>query len=116
MTGDVTRERFRRTVLAVMDSREGGPEIDQEFKDALLAFGSESDGNIACVEHVKVGAVSRSGVGFSLRNSDIPIADVLNAAEESVIPDFVKEEFPAITQEDWNAVLRLCTLIFILFE
>jgi uncharacterized protein (DUF433 family) len=103
-------------IISVIDEREENPRIDQEFKEALLSFGSATEDNTRCVEHVKVGGSSNSGRGFSLRGSDIAVSDILHTVEGEPIPKVVVERFPGVTQEDWDAVLRLSTLLFILFE
>jgi len=117
MRRTIPRDRFLKALLAVIDAQEEDLDIDEEFGRALLAYGSETEDNVQCVQRVKVGTVpTTSGVGFALRTSNLSVARILNVAEGSPVPDDVLEYYPNITQEDWDAVLRLCTLVFSLCE
>jgi hypothetical protein len=89
---------------------------DRAFVRALLQFGSETDDNKQCVDRIGLQRINHpdgtARVGFALRHSGIPVADVFNAAEGSPLPALLAETFPDVTQDDWDAVLRLATLIF----
>ncbi|EWM12047.1 hypothetical protein [Kutzneria sp. 744] len=120
MTDVTARDRFLQSlVLARGDADQVGTR-DREFVRALLDFGSETDGNTECVERVGLAVLPQlhgSGpAGFALRHSRIAVADVLNAAEGAPVPDQVTAEFPDVTQEDWDAVLQLATLILVAFQ
>jgi hypothetical protein len=116
MSEGAARARFRQAIQAVVESRDNAARLDEEFKESLLDFGSETEDNLSCVERVKIGPLQRSGAGFALRASNLSIADVIHMAEGSPIPQEVVDYFPGISQEDWDAVLRLCTLFFTMAE
>lgn len=120
MTEDTTRDRFLRSLVLTRSDTDQIDTRDREFVRALLDFGSETDDNTECVERIGLAVLPElhgSGpAGFALRHSRIPVADVLNAAEGSPIPDQVTAEFPEVTQEDWDAILRLATLVLVAFQ
>ncbi len=117
---EALRQEFLRTVMAPAGAGQEVADRDFAFVRALLAFGSETDDNRRCVERIGVRAIPqpdgsvRSAV--ALRGSGTPVADVLNAAEGTPLPAQLAEDFPAVTQEDWDAVLRLATLVFVAAE
>ncbi|QUQ68699.1 hypothetical protein [Kutzneria sp. CA-103260] len=120
MTEDTARDRFLRSLVLARRDTDQIDTRDREFVRAVLDFGSDTDDNTECVERVGPALLPQlhgSGpAGFTLRHSRIPVADVLNAAEGTPVPDHVTAEFPEVTQEDWNAILRLATLAFVAFQ
>jgi hypothetical protein len=107
-------------VVAPAGAGQEAADRDHDLVRALLAFGSLTDDNRRCVERIGVRAIpQRDGSvrsGIALRSGGTPIADVLNAAEGMPLPAQLAEDFPAVTQEDWDAVLRLATLVFVAAE
>ncbi len=120
MTEDTARDRFLRSLVLARGDIDQVDTRDREFVRALLDFGSETEDNTECVERVGLARLVQqygSGqAGFGLRRSRTSLADVLNTAEGSPVPDQVTDAFPEITQEDWDAVLRLATMVFAAFE
>jgi len=117
---EALRQEFLRTVVAPAGAGEDVADRDRDFVRALLAFGSETEDNRRCLERIGVRAIpQRDGTvrsGVALRNGGTPVADVLNAVEGTPLPAQLAEDFPAVTQEDWDAVLRLATLVFVAAE
>ncbi|MBW3635841.1 MAG: hypothetical protein KY445_05160, partial [Armatimonadetes bacterium] len=75
----MNEQRFLTALLDLSASKHKGVFIlDKEFKEALLAFGSETEDNLSCVEEIEYGeltdghSVSR---GFILKRSGIPLSD-----------------------------------------
>ena len=120
MTEGTARDRFLRSLVLARSDTNQVDTRDREFVRTLLDFGSETDDNTECVQRVGLGVLSQlygSGpAGFALRHSRIPVADVLNAAEGAPVPDQVTAEFPEVMQEDWDAILRLATLVLVAFQ
>ena len=120
MTEDTARDRFLRSLVLARSDIDQIDTRDREFVRALLDFGSETDDNTECVERVGLAMLPElhgSGpAGVALLHSRIPVADVLNSAEGSPVPDQVTAEFPEVTQEDWDAILRLATLVLVAFQ
>ena len=113
-------ERFLAALTAVTREPGTAGPLDATFVRSLLDFGSETDDNVQCVERVGIRELVRPGakrrVGLALRHADIPLADIVNAAEGSELPQSVAESFPSVTQEDWDCALRLATLILTALE
>jgi hypothetical protein len=120
MTEDSPGTSFLRAItFALGDDRDVG-ELDTAFVRTLLQFGSETEDNARCVELLGITRLrqphGRDAVGFGLRGKAVPISDVVNSAEGSPVPDSVVKDFPNVTQDDWDAVLRLTTLVLIALE
>lgn len=103
------RDAFINELLALAHGKTG----DSAFKRALLDFGSETPDNLNCAEQLELDP-SRSAL--VLRKHGIPISDLLNVAEDSDVPPSVREAFPLVTQAEWDAAMRLVTLILIALE
>jgi hypothetical protein len=93
-----------------------------EIRRALLAFGSETPDNLACAAHVDFGASveRRHGperkLGLLLAGTNVLLSDILHVAEDAAIPQPVRGAFPDLTQEAWDAVGRVVTLILLSLE
>ena len=91
----------------------------EELRRRLLDFGSETEDNLACARRVAMAAdalpgtgPSRGGLAVTVGETGVQVADVLNVAEGCPLPAQVAEYFPEFSQDDWDAVLRLATLLF----
>jgi hypothetical protein len=94
--------------------------LEAELASTWLAYGSETEDNMSAVARVGVRSVPMFGdriiVGPTLKEPAVLVSDVLNRAEEADIPEAVREGFPELSQADWQAVMRLATLILTAFE
>lgn len=94
----------------------------RKLRAAVLALGSATDDNLNCVEHIEVGSVRRlfggplRNRGLKVRGKPIMISDVIHTLEDSRMPAVVRHAFPALTSKEWDACLRLVTLILISLE
>lgn len=100
----------------------------EALRRALLDYGSETEDNLAAAQRLALevdttphdaspaGVPGLAGlaaaVGSGADGARVQVADVLNAAEGCPVPEQVAEALPELTQEDWDAVLRLATLLF----
>lgn len=95
-------------------------ELTSRFRSALLLFGSESDDNRDCAAKIEVGMIlnkfSPPRIGVRLRGSTKSVTNVLWHAEGCPIPLQLVESFPELSQQQWDACLRLATLVFSAFE
>ena len=94
-------------------------EMSQRFRDALMMFGSESDDNKHCAEHLEYGIIRGNGrTSFGLRLCDAPysITSVLWNAEGCPIPTQLADALPELSQNQWDACIRLATLVLTAFE
>ncbi|WP_073485694.1 hypothetical protein [Streptoalloteichus hindustanus] len=121
MTVPSAKESFITSLTAI--SRQVGSrveDLDSAFVRSLLDYGSQTEDNQSCVERIGVcEEVSRDGSRvrrLGLRSIGVPAADLLNAAEGVEVPESVRAEFPDVGQADWDAALRLATLVLTALE
>lgn len=53
--------------------------------------------------------------GFRLKDKNIRIADIINILEEIPIPTKILNQFPDMRQSEWEALMRLATMILLAF-
>lgn len=116
-----SRKQFLSTLLTIADLPQATIlALESEFAATLLAFGSETEDNLALVDRIGIRETPYYDygriIGLALKSNDTPVSDVLNFAEGSRIPEGVHQRFPELEQEDWDAVLRLATLVFSALE
>ncbi len=116
---------FADKLCAILHATDGSslPELSRDLMQEFLRFGSETPDNVNCFEHVEYGIVQRpsfgeteKGCGLKLKGKNILLADILNMAEDLDLPDDIKEYFPDLTDREWQAVMRMATMILIAFE
>jgi hypothetical protein len=114
------QRRFLWALQAIREYPDGElAALDSELKAALLSYGSHTEDNVAAtqrlgIHHVRDG--HRGGVvGLALESGPL-LSHVLNLAEGSEIPKEVQQECPQVRQADWDAILRLATLIMTALE
>ncbi len=117
----MNEEVFLKELFEMRSAKhENAPLINERFKQAVLSFGSETEDNLSCIEKVGYGfsrnIYNNSVRGLMFRDSEIPLSEVFNYAEVSVVPDCVKQEFPELSDQEWQAALRLFVLILIAIE
>lgn len=84
-----------------------------DLRRRLLEFGSATPDNLAAAERAEVGADRQAdGAARVLVGGATPVADVLDAAGDSPVPDAVRYWCPELSQEDWEAAMRIATLVF----
>lgn len=112
-----------RALLQAQDADRptGTEEATRALREELLRTGSSTPDNLSAATQVEYGEVagepgSPRTAGLKLSGTDILLADVLNAAEGSATPPEVRESFPELTQEQWDAVLRWTTMLMISLE
>lgn len=120
MSTHASGERFLAALVAVAGEPGSADQLDAAFVRSLLDFGSETDDNTRSTARVGVrelvGPGGKRRLGLALRHGDIPLADIVNAAEGSALPPSIAEDYPSVSQEDWDAILRLTTLILAAIE
>lgn len=89
----------------------------------FLRFASETPDNVNCYNHIEYGVVQKSDddytiktTGLKIRGKDILVADVLNHFEGLDVPETVRNRFPDLTGNEWNAITRIATMLMITFE
>lgn len=87
-----------------------------ELKKSFLEFGLETEDNVESIRHIEFGNIGNN-FGIKIKDKDVFISDIINAVEDiEDIPEEVKEYYPDLTDEEWQASTRLSTLILVLFE
>ena len=117
-----TRKAFLRSLVRIAGET-GKPQstsgATKAFRRALLDFGSETDDNQACAAEIGVSTVrdgDQQATGLALRRKGRLVSQILNDAEGMPVPAAVRRRHADITQREWDAVLRLATLVFISLE
>jgi hypothetical protein len=117
-----TRRAFLRSLVRIAGKSgkpASVPAATKAFRSALLDFGSETDDNQASAMEISVSTV-RDGdervIGLALRRQGKLVSQILNDAEGTPAPATVRRRHAGITQREWDAVVRLATLVFISLE
>lgn len=110
------RVRFVDSVRAAATSTDSArQEQERELRAALLEFGSDTEDNVACADSLmiarKLEPGGRSVTGLAIKGKEVLIADILNFAEGCEIPRELREQYPELAQGDWDAAMRLATLV-----
>lgn len=120
MPEDSPRASFLGAITFALRDYRYVDELDRVFVRTLLQFGSETEDNTRCIERLGITRIRHShggdAVGFGIRGEVVSVVDILNSAEGGPLPDLVANEFPSVTQDDWDAVLRLAALVLTALE
>ncbi len=96
--------------------------LTSRFREALLRFGSDSDDNRACAEHLAIGIIGKGGdegtrrVAPYVRELGRAVTEVLWSAEGCAIPEELATAIPDLRPAQWDACLRVATLALLAFE
>ena len=110
-----THKALLDTLRRLAEGNDNNEHLTKSLHDALLSFGSETPDNSSCVNRIEVGSVGNNR-GLKLRNQNILLSELAYELENTPMPEKVKEAFPNIIEEDWDAFMRLTTLLYITFE
>jgi hypothetical protein len=119
---EATKARLREALISIPQglSPDDSQAVTRTLRQAFLDFGSETDDNVAAVDKIAVGhfkeSAGRDGWGLRLATSVLPLSTIINSAEGSPVPDQVRAAHPEVTQDEWDAVLRVACLAFLSFE
>ncbi|NJL54769.1 hypothetical protein HC928_05915 [bacterium] len=123
---NVSREHFARKLTSVFDRFEDREFDVENYSDiimrAFLAFGSETPDNENCVRQLEYKQTEqddnpyRRYYGFTLKQSNIPVHFLLNKLEGMPVPASIKDAYPDLSQEEWDAALRMATMIVAAFS
>lgn len=95
--------------------------FNSQLKTAFLANFSETPDNVQTAGVLKIGHVDSGNEsqnqGLVFGGGDQLISDILwTAFGESRIPASVKEQYPDLSDEAWNQVLRIAQIAVMAFE
>jgi hypothetical protein len=102
-------------------SQKSRKNFDQKIRTLFLECYSETEENLNAFHCLKYGkSPNRYGpsvLGFKVKESDILISDILNAVEDMKdIPSEIKESFPNLTYAQWDAAMRITTVLLLRLE
>lgn len=90
------------------------------FQRALLDHGSETPDNLDATKRIDVGPLEVDRLshlqGFRIATTGDSVTSILNRIEGSAMPDDLQEAFPNLSQEDYDAALRVAVLCLTAFE
>lgn len=100
-------------------AREQSPaSLTVELQQALLDFGTSSRDNLKCADNLVVGlspsGYGRTSLGVLTKQSRVPVGHLMNVLEDLPMPPEIRNKFPDLTQTEWEACLRLQTLLSLL--
>jgi hypothetical protein len=120
-----SRNNFRKTLCSLAQHSPSKAEItnmSKQVMQAFLDFGSETPDNLDCFQNLEYGLAtndshtSRKTVGLKLKGADVLISDVMHMIESMEIPAEVKEDFPDLTTEQWDAITRMTVMMLFSLE
>ncbi len=95
---------------------------NRSLRENFLKIVPETEDNLHCLNHVEYGdIIDRKSneliLGLKLKQKNLLVSEVLNALEDmEEPPEEVKDYFPEITNDEWQAITRLITVIMFSFE
>lgn len=109
-----THGLFWQALNAVASGREDAEALTAQFREALLALGSETPDNLNCAERIGIGIANReTGPEFGPTLRGYPLAEIAHVLEDEPMPQGLRTAFPHLTDRDWDAFGRLTTLLYI---
>ncbi|MEE6268188.1 hypothetical protein V2E29_21435 [Streptomyces diastatochromogenes] len=115
----VARERFCLALAAISERPDlHQDELTAQLRTALLNFASETPDNKEAAQRIAVlhSGEPRQGPRLCLSRSGVAFAEVVLSADGSPVPSCLREEFPDLTQDEWNAVIQVTGLTLMAFE
>jgi len=106
-------------VTMLLEVLEKGGDVD--LRAAVGRSASESEGNVRAAElleigHVHVPETGIERIGLKIRNKPYLLSEVAYAVENSDLPDYVGEQLPDLSQDEWAAAMRMVVLILLELE
>lgn len=118
---NINREHFARRLLVLYD-RLDDPDFNianysHVVMQAFLEFGSATPDNQAAYDLIEFGTAENSdnpyvvSFGFKLKDKAIFVTDLLNELESLPMPESIKEKYVDLTEDEWQALMRVATMI-----
>ncbi|MCW7989487.1 hypothetical protein XF35_30670 [Streptomyces platensis subsp. clarensis] len=115
----VAREQFCQALAAISERADlHQDELTTQLRTALLNFASETPDNKDAAQRIAVlhTGEPRQAPRLCLSRSGLAFAKVVLSAGGCPVPSCVLEEFPDLTQDEWNAVIHVTGLTLLAFE
>ena len=110
----VVLQALLRWVCDKVEGDQACPSLD-EVRESLIHFGSETDDNLRALGALKA-LKSDRGCGLTVDGVGISLADLINRMEGIAVPAEISDSVPGLTQERWEASLRIITLLLVALE
>ncbi len=102
-------ERLTHLLAMLVERQRTSAEAEQHLRQIITDFGSATPDNVACANLLTL-LQSGDTTGVGTRNGRL-VSDIINAAENyPPHPDLLRE-LPGLSDAEWQAALRICTLI-----
>ncbi len=96
--------------------------FNTDLKHIFLVMGSKTEENLNCTAHIEYGLAdkSQSGLkpfyGLKVKGKNLLLSHVMNTIENLDLPSEIKEEFPDLTTDEWDAATRMITMVLLSLE
>jgi len=96
--------------------------FSDEIIQAILEPGSDTEDNINCRHHMEYGVVkerdyAKKGIhGFKIKGKNILISDIMNMIEDLELPAEIQDQYPSLTNKEWEAITRIITMLLLSLE
>ncbi|MBE2192610.1 MAG: hypothetical protein IAE83_00365 [Anaerolinea sp.] len=117
-----TKTQFLQTLCNLLEVDENTVhEVGNTLMNAFLNFGSRTPDNLECFENLQYSVGkdrdrSKKIAGFRLKSGEVFVSEILNYLEGIEIPEQIMVRFPKLSRAEWNAVLRMATMMFLAVE
>ena len=95
-------------------------QFTKRLRRALLIYGSETDDNRDAMQRIEMGNLPETQLAFlqGIRTvkSGYSISGILNTLEGEGLPKAIRERFPDLDVDDFDAALRVAVLCLSAFE
>lgn len=105
-----THELFWKALNQIASGDGETQALTAQFREALLALGSETPDNLSCADRIGIGV---AGGEFGPMLCGYPLSDIAHRLEDQPMPEDLRAAMPKLTERDWDAFLRLTTLLYI---
>ncbi len=123
------KQKTFQKLFELCQEKKSKDEAFEYFMHELLNWSSDTEENLSLKNNITYGKLydnpytknfgenPKNGFGFAVNgNKHFPIATFMNDLEGIPIPKNIKEFYPELKQSEFDSILRLTTLIFLLFE
>jgi len=108
-----TKKNLLNSLNNIAEKKSPSDDLLKQFSKCFLDYASATPDNLDCIENLTISDGDVTGLGL---NSGELISEIMNSAEGCEIPEQVKSAYPNLNQAQWDAILRLSTIILMLFE
>lgn len=123
---DKSRSAFLSALFTAADQQTPVAQVqdkNETLMQALLDFGSETEDNQNCVQHMEFGIAQNSNISIpkdvyalKIRDKNILLSDIIFSGISLEMPNSVQIDFPELTTQEWEAAIRMVSLILLALE